>query len=334
MKLKKLNNAAGFTLIEILVALTLFTFAVLGLAVGTVTITRTNHNSHLNAAAINIAQAKLEELRAMKNTFFTTLSCADYSTLGCSDTQAASGKTFTRSWKITANSPAAGMNKINIKIDWTDYTTGNDICLIGGAVTRPMKFHHRPMPNCLYFALKTQRGFTLTELLVSMGLSLLRAGRGRQLFAPKPHCQRPGKQNGSERYAIAVLDMVVREVRNAGYFPSTACDATGGITSASATSVTIQYDKDSNGACGGDEEIVVFAFDSANKNVTRNGVALSDGNVTAIEFTYYPQQTSSSAPAPYCISGAPSGCSGALSGNERTVQKIAIALTVAPKKCR
>jgi type IV pilus assembly protein PilV len=123
MKLKQLNNAAGFTLIEILVALTLFTVAVLGLAVGTVTITRTNHNSHLNAAAINIAQAKLEELRAMKNTFFTTLSCVDYSTSGCSDIQAASGKTFTRSWKITANSPAAGMNKIDVKIDWTDYTT-------------------------------------------------------------------------------------------------------------------------------------------------------------------------------------------------------------------
>ena len=60
MKLKQLNNSAGFTLIEILVALTIFTFAVLGLAVGTVTITRTNNNSHLNAAAINLAQAKLE----------------------------------------------------------------------------------------------------------------------------------------------------------------------------------------------------------------------------------------------------------------------------------
>ena len=135
MNVKQLNNSAGFTLIEILVALTIFTFAVLGLAVGTVTITRTNNNSHLNAAAINLAQAKLEELRAMKNTVFTALSCASYSTSGCSDTQAASGKTFTRSWMITANSPAAGMNKIDVKIDWTDYTSSeHDVLLIGRTV--------------------------------------------------------------------------------------------------------------------------------------------------------------------------------------------------------
>ena len=82
MNVKQLNNAAGFTLVEILVALTIFTFAVLGLAVGTVTITRTNNNSHLNAAAINLAQAKLEELRAMKNTVFTALSCAKLFDLG------------------------------------------------------------------------------------------------------------------------------------------------------------------------------------------------------------------------------------------------------------
>ncbi|MGZ8441841.1 MAG: type IV pilus modification PilV family protein [Candidatus Binatia bacterium] len=122
MQIKQLKSSAGFTLVEILVALTIFTFAVLGLAVGTVTISRTNNNSHLNAAAINLAQAKLEELRAMKNTTFTALSCPNYSTSGCSDTQAASGFTYTRSWMITANSPAAGMNKIDVKIDWKDYT--------------------------------------------------------------------------------------------------------------------------------------------------------------------------------------------------------------------
>ena len=135
----------------------------------------------------------------------------------------------------------------------------------------------------------------------------------------------------ANEYALTVLDMVVREVRNAGYFPSTACDATGGITSATATAVTIQYDKNSDGACSGDDEIVVFAYDSAAMNVTRNGVALSDGNVSAIEITYYPQQTSGSAPAPYCISGVPSGCSGTLSSSYKTVQKITISLTVAPK---
>ncbi len=166
-----------------------------------------------------------------------------------------------------------------------------------------------------------------------MGLSLFVLAGVGSLFRAQTHTVK-GQESRMEanEYALAVIDMLVREVRNAGYYPSTACDATGGITSATATAVTIQYDKDSNGACSGDDEIVVFAYDSANKNVTRNGVALSDGNVTAVELTYYPQQTSSSAPAPYCVStNVPSGCSGTLSSNWKSVQKITISLTVAPK---
>ena len=166
-----------------------------------------------------------------------------------------------------------------------------------------------------------------------MGLSMFVLAGVGSLFRAQSHTVK-GQESKMEanEYALTVLDMVVREVRNAGYFPSIACDATGGITSATATAVTIQYDKNSSGVCSGDDEIVVFAYDSANKNVTRNGVALSDGNVTAIAFTYYPQQTSSSAPAPYCSSsGVPSGCSGTLSSSYKTVQKITISLTVAPK---
>jgi prepilin-type N-terminal cleavage/methylation domain-containing protein len=119
---KKNNPIAGFTLVEVLVALSIFSFAVLGLAAGTISMTRTNQNSHLNAVAMNLAQAKLEELRAMKNTVFSAISCPSYSTSGCSDTQSASGLSFTRSWMITVDSPAAGMNKIDVKIDWRDYT--------------------------------------------------------------------------------------------------------------------------------------------------------------------------------------------------------------------
>lgn len=116
-----LKNHDGFTLIEILVAITIFTVGVLGLAAGTISVTRTNQNSHLNASAINVAQAKFEELRAMTNTSFSTLSCPAFTSTGCSDSQTASGMTYTRSWQITANSPVAGVNKIDVKVDWRDY---------------------------------------------------------------------------------------------------------------------------------------------------------------------------------------------------------------------
>ena len=117
----------GFTLIEVLLALTIFSFAVLGLAVGTVTVARTNNNSHLNASAVNLAQAKLEELRSMTSTAFSTLSCPAYTSTGCSDSPVASEKTFARSWKFTANAPVVGVNKIEVKLDWTDYTTQSTV---------------------------------------------------------------------------------------------------------------------------------------------------------------------------------------------------------------
>ncbi len=117
----KINNNAGFTLIEIMMAATIFSFAVLGLAIGTVSVIQTNQNSHLQTSAINLAQARLEELRAMTSTAFSGLSCPTFTSIGCSDSPVASGTTFNRSWQIIANSPVIGVNQINVMINWRDY---------------------------------------------------------------------------------------------------------------------------------------------------------------------------------------------------------------------
>ena len=116
-----LKKDDGFTLVEILIALTIFSFAVLGLAIGTVSVIRTNQSSHLRTSAVNLAQARLEELRAMTSTAFSGLSCS--SSTPCSDSPVASGVTFTRQWWITTNSPVSGVNKIDVSINWTDYTS-------------------------------------------------------------------------------------------------------------------------------------------------------------------------------------------------------------------
>ncbi|HSE87024.1 MAG TPA: prepilin-type N-terminal cleavage/methylation domain-containing protein [Candidatus Binatia bacterium] len=118
MTLQKKNE--GFTLVEILIAVTIFTFAVLGLAIGTVSVIQTNQTSHLRASAVNLAQARLEELRAMTSTAFSGLACPN--STPCSDSPVASGVTFTRQWWITTNSPVAGVNQIDVRINWTDYT--------------------------------------------------------------------------------------------------------------------------------------------------------------------------------------------------------------------
>jgi len=118
-------SRAGFSMIEVLVALGIFSVAVLGLAVGAITITRANKTSENHTVAANLAQDRLEQLKAMNATAFNAVmaACPQYTSLGCSESNLAGGA-FSRSWKITPASPlVGGANLIEAKIDWTDYTT-------------------------------------------------------------------------------------------------------------------------------------------------------------------------------------------------------------------
>lgn len=126
----------GFTLIEILVAMGIFSFAALGLAIGTVTLTRTNADSHARANAINLAQSRFEELKAMNGPMRTALlaTCPAFTSGGCSDSGALSGTTFARSWKFATVALPTGGNatQIDVKVDWTDH--GNRSLTLSTAV--------------------------------------------------------------------------------------------------------------------------------------------------------------------------------------------------------
>lgn len=180
-----------------------------------------------------------------------------------------------------------------------------------------------------------QTGFTLVEMLVAMGFSLAILASIYGFLRAQTHTTK-GQESRMEahEYAMAVLDSMVREIRNTGYFPNngTPCTNvtnTGGIVAASLDSFRLVYDTNNDGVC---EQDVSFTYDAANKNILRNGSELTDGNVTAVTFTYYPQQTSATAPSPYCVSGGvPSGCSGTLSSNWSNVQRIEISVTVQAK---
>jgi prepilin-type N-terminal cleavage/methylation domain-containing protein len=119
----KMIDNQGFTLVEIMVAATIFSFAVLGLGIGTVSVIQTNQKSHLYTSAVNLAQAKLEEFRAMTGAAFSGLSCPTFDTTGCKDTAVASGITFDRSWQVTANAPVTGVSQVDVRIRWTDYAS-------------------------------------------------------------------------------------------------------------------------------------------------------------------------------------------------------------------
>jgi type IV pilus assembly protein PilW len=180
--------------------------------------------------------------------------------------------------------------------------------------------------------IKNQRGYTITELLMSLGISLMVLAAVYGVFRSQTHTVKgqESKMEASE-YALNIIDMMVREIRNTGYFPTgVACSSpanTAGIVSASATSLRIVYDSNGDGAC---EEDVAFTYDSTTQNVLRNTATLTDANATALLFTYYPQQTSGSAPSPFCFpDNTPTGCSGTL--DLAAVQKITISVTVQSK---
>lgn len=111
---------AGFTLIEVLVAMSIFSIAVLGLAVGATTVMRANQTGLYSTIATNQAQDKLEELKAKTSANITSCSSS------CdSPAKTFNNVTFTRTWTVTADSPVTGVKKIDVTVTWTDYISHN-----------------------------------------------------------------------------------------------------------------------------------------------------------------------------------------------------------------
>ena len=148
---------------------------------------------------------------------------------------------------------------------------------------------------------KNQKGFTLVELLVAMAGSLLLLAAVGSVFRMQTHTVKAQEfKMEAQEYARASLDMMVRDVRNLGFFPAlTPCidvANTNGIAAAAATTIQFVYDANGDGLCSGTmatagaDENVTYAYNGA--DITRaindgNGPQiLTAGNVTAFAITY------------------------------------------------
>jgi prepilin-type N-terminal cleavage/methylation domain-containing protein len=108
-----IRSRAGFSLIEVLVAIGIFSFAMLGLAIGAITITRANKTSQFHTVATNMAQDSLEQLRAMP--FANVNNCAS----NCDATPPTyQGVVYTRTWTVNPNTVT--FKQINVTVAWTD----------------------------------------------------------------------------------------------------------------------------------------------------------------------------------------------------------------------
>jgi prepilin-type N-terminal cleavage/methylation domain-containing protein len=105
-----LKKSAGFTLIEILVALVIFSISVLAFAGLTVTATRTGSYGGRMTEAVTFAQDKFEELKT--NSWDEIVSGVDQKT-------GPTGINYTRNWKVLEKE-TRDLKTVSLTIDWND----------------------------------------------------------------------------------------------------------------------------------------------------------------------------------------------------------------------
>ena len=136
-----------------------------------------------------------------------------------------------------------------------------------------------------YCKLRNVTGFTLTELMVAMGIGMVVLAAVTTTFMAQAKFYNAQEQiNEMQQNARGALDVIMRELKMAGYKPNGG--TFDGVTY-STSQLRIQADLvDNDGLTTGTNEDVIYSYDSANKQILRNGQILAD-NIMAFTFGYY-----------------------------------------------
>ena len=183
--------------------------------------------------------------------------------------------------------------------------------------------------STLHVAHRTSHsGFTIVELLVSILLTSIIMTAVYSVYRVQTHSAKVQENRlEAQEYARSVLDMMVREIRNAGYAPTGAACAV--VVSASSQTIQFAYDANANGVCTDADEDIEYRFDATGcsslgniRRLTRNGATiltdepLTNCNVPTgtsnFSLTYYAQD-SSTAMSPLVLAN---------------IQRVGITLTV------
>jgi Tfp pilus assembly protein PilV len=112
------KRQTGFTFNEVLVALSIVVAAVLGYSLNTVSVIRGNAANDHTTIAINLAQDKMEQLKAQK-TLINEDRCPDSGDQAIAATGAPNG-IFGRCWAIVDSSLGTRLKQITVKVSWLE----------------------------------------------------------------------------------------------------------------------------------------------------------------------------------------------------------------------
>jgi prepilin-type N-terminal cleavage/methylation domain-containing protein len=180
---------------------------------------------------------------------------------------------------------------------------------------------------------RSHAGFTLAELLVSILLTSIIMAAVYSVYRMQTHTMKIQENRlDAQEYARSVLDLMVREIRNAGYFPVGACTTTpantNGIITADSQTLRFVYDSNAANGCADADENIEYRFvqgscptgfgDIKRKTVNpANDQAMTDCNVmSSFSLTYYAKDSSTPLSSPVALAN---------------IQRISISLTVQSK---
>ena len=114
---RPLIRQKGFTLLEVLIALTLLTVGLLGTLGLTTGVVRGNFFSKNITTATVIAQTQLEEVQRQGYTAANGLAGTANVTMG--------GVTFSRQTTVTDNTPQNNMKTVTVNVEWNEGNAGS-----------------------------------------------------------------------------------------------------------------------------------------------------------------------------------------------------------------
>lgn len=111
-----LADNAGFSFIDLMLAMVVLTIGVLAMADLQVIASRSNNSSRSTSAALNVATGKMEEI---KDKVFTSIVAEAPTTVTVLDPPRAP-LTFTRQVTVAIDTPIAGSKTVTVIVTWSD----------------------------------------------------------------------------------------------------------------------------------------------------------------------------------------------------------------------